>query len=195
MQLKEPLLKPQLDNRMRRELVVARHREDLAWLESMEMPAIVYDKSPRFRALDAVPLENVGREADTYLQHILRRWDDLADVTFFCQGNPHDHSPDFAHLAGDCERAHFCELATKEVVDDHKGWPSHPGLPLREAWERLWPGRPVPESFRFRAGAMFAVHKDAIRSRPKDFYEQMLRIAREPQGPWVLERLWSYVWQ
>jgi hypothetical protein len=76
------------------ELVIARHREDLRWLKRVprSMRATVYNKGEDGQ--QGEPLPNIGREAHTYLHHIVRHYDDLADVTVFCQGKPFDHVPD-----------------------------------------------------------------------------------------------------
>ncbi|KAI9331693.1 hypothetical protein BDR26DRAFT_869872 [Obelidium mucronatum] len=40
-------------------------------------------------ALEVIVLENVGRETHTYLTHIARRYDTLADHTLYMQSDPH----------------------------------------------------------------------------------------------------------
>lgn len=45
-----------------------------------------------------IELPNVGRESDTYLHHIIKNYDNLADLTIFTQAAPHIHSPDFSNL-------------------------------------------------------------------------------------------------
>lgn len=81
------------------EIVVARYEEDLQWLFPSGKRAIIYNKG---KALDAetaakfkavVELPNVGREAHTYLYHIVNKWDTLAKVTIFVQGRINDHCP------------------------------------------------------------------------------------------------------
>ena len=42
--------------------------------------------------ISVVSLENIGREGDTYLEHMVSRWDDLANHTLFMQDEPHDFS-------------------------------------------------------------------------------------------------------
>lgn len=75
------------------DMVVARYREDVAWLEPIARDCVVYNKGPAmtcaFRAL--IELPNVGREAHTYVHHIVHNYDDLADVTVFVQGCVTDH--------------------------------------------------------------------------------------------------------
>jgi len=60
------------------ELVVARHREDLNWLRRVpkRFRVTLYDKGGHPGARH--PLPNIGREAHTYLHHIVTRYDDLA---------------------------------------------------------------------------------------------------------------------
>jgi hypothetical protein len=78
------------------QLVVARYSEDLSWLRNIPgaVAPFVYDKGDALFP-GAVPLVNAGREAHTYLHHICERYNDLADVTVFCQGKPFDHAFDF----------------------------------------------------------------------------------------------------
>lgn len=78
-----------------REIVVAAYDEDLSWLHAVPWPYAVYTKgtarSPK--GLDAA-LWNVGKEAHSYLHHIVERYETLAEVTFFVQGSPYLHAPD-----------------------------------------------------------------------------------------------------
>ena len=67
--------------RSRVELVVLRCGEDIHWSDPYDAVRTVYDQSPNGRRLDdALQLHNVGREAHGILWHIVRRYDDLADV-------------------------------------------------------------------------------------------------------------------
>ncbi len=79
------------------ELVVAHYHEDLRWLR--RVPAVfqktIYSKAEPPPLQPHLPLPNVGREAHTYLHHIVSRYDSLADYTVFCQGKPFDHAYDF----------------------------------------------------------------------------------------------------
>ncbi|MCX5679683.1 MAG: DUF3431 domain-containing protein [Candidatus Omnitrophica bacterium] len=89
------------DGKITRELVVARYNEDIAWVAQSPMPTIVYNKGNELdSAFGAkyVKMENFGREGHTYLYHILKNWDNLADITIFTQGDPIKHSPDFLKL-------------------------------------------------------------------------------------------------
>lgn len=75
------------------EVVVSHFDEDLDWLskletESGEAPKVsVYSKGENAPSnFDVQRLPNVGREAHSYLSHIVKNYDKLADWTVFTQG-------------------------------------------------------------------------------------------------------------
>ena len=85
------------------DLVVARYHEDLWWLE--RVPAerkFIYNKGAPLPG--SIPLANVGREAETFLYHIVQQYEDLAACTTFAQGNPLDHAPTFLSVRPDPTR-------------------------------------------------------------------------------------------
>jgi hypothetical protein len=53
---------------------------------------IKYDK------INVVTLDNLGRETQTYLYHLINNYKNISDITVFSQGHPFDHSPDFIKL-------------------------------------------------------------------------------------------------
>lgn len=91
------------------DIVVARYTEDVRWVyRLLHMPSVkrvfLYNKNP------AVPIQyhilvhpklhykelpNKGREADTYVHHIIHHYDDLGDTVVFTQGDPFEHAPEF----------------------------------------------------------------------------------------------------
>ena len=76
---------------MREEIVIARYAEDVAWAEGRS--ALIYNKGSAVQTkAKQFFLPNLGREAHTYLHHIISTWDDLADTTLFTQGGL-DHLP------------------------------------------------------------------------------------------------------
>ena len=152
-------------------------------------------------------LPNVGREAHTYLTHLLERYDSLPDITVFCQGHPFDHAPDFhARLRALAEGTEtvdpFLWYGFLDDTDDPFGrrlfvpWSKNPeGRELRtgEIFVRLF-GEPVPPFFHFRGGAQFAVSRKGILSRPRDFYGLALEeTLTDPLAAHCFERIWDRV--
>jgi hypothetical protein len=189
------------------ELVVSLYEEDPAWLRRVPgtFRVTAYDKSGADDA--ANPLPNVGREAHTYLHHLVSRYEDLADVTLFAQGKPFDHVPDFhrilRNLASGRERVDaFRWLGFIIDEDDRTGsrlfrhWGKNEdkrGLCMEDFWKALWDD-PVPERFVFYPSAHFAVTRETIRLQPVSFYERALRVATTlPDAAHCFERCWDRV--
>jgi hypothetical protein len=189
------------------QLVVARYREDLSWVGNIAagIEAVIYDKGPA-PLRGAVPLENVGREAHTYLHHICERYDDLADVTVFCQGKPFDHAFDFHHTLRDLAENPEGVPAFRwlgHIVDTDssdgrlfRAWSKNHhavGLGLAAFHRALW-GTEGPDEYSFFLGGQFVVRRDLVRARPLSFYEQARRVSLEfPEAAHCFERCWDRV--
>lgn len=179
------------DNALRAdtEVVVARHGEDAAWAAGLRGRVTVYDKAGG----GPNPLPNVGREAHTYAEHVARRYDDLAEVTVFAQGNPHPHAPNFATQAA-APTARFRAFNPHRLRTGPHGDPSHPGLPVEAVYRELT-GLTLPAEVWFSPGAVFAAHRSVLRRYPRAWRRRLAdRLAApDTQGawPWVVERLWE----
>ena len=190
-----------------RELVVARYAEDLRWLGrvSKDIRRSVYDKGDG--SSGGLRLPNEGREAHTYLHHIVSRYETLSGITFFSQGKPFDHVPDFHRILREETPASlpahgFRWYSFLVDRDDAEGsllfqaWSKNREkrpLPLRAFFRRLWDAEP-PAFVVFYAGAHFAVTAEAIRRHPKSFYERALHVSLElPDAAHCFERCWDRV--
>lgn len=76
-------------------LIVARYNENLDWINTFENYQIynkgLKDLAPHHQA-NAIQLPNVGREAHSYLYHIINNYDNLEDILVFCQGSIAGHT-------------------------------------------------------------------------------------------------------
>ena len=127
-------------------LVVARYKEDIRWLLDVpdRVTVVLYNKGPEI--LDAkvlaridtlVTLPNQGREADTYLYHILTHEAGPADGrTVFCQGDPFPHSPDFLKLLD--LHDHWAEV--QPLTSGYMVASDIPPANLRATEDREWVG-------------------------------------------------------
>lgn len=192
------------------ELVVARYDEDIRWLRRVprSVRVTLYNKGraelPAFsRPVEVHTLPNVGREAHTYLHHIVTRYEQLAEITVFCQGKPFDHAPDFHRIlrrlaAGELAPAGFFWLGFVIDQEDRLGtlfrrWHPDRTLPLDEFWRELF-AQPPPEKIPFFPGAQFAVRASQVRQRPRPFYEKALALALQwPDAGHCFERCWDRV--
>lgn len=173
------------------QIVVAHYRESLDWLESFrDRDLVIYEKSPEHP--QALP--NVGREAHTYLHHILENYDRLADVTVFLQGDPRDHASDIVEQIWSVHHdVGFRSLCKHILIEDDHGDPVQPTLALRSFYETLFQ-QPSPSHFVCHSAACFAVSRANVLAHPKSFYERAMRLLLASQmGPWEVERLWQFI--
>ncbi len=190
------------------ELVVARYREDLSWLRELGLPACVYNKGPELDSglpppgARVTPLPNLGREAHTFLTHIISQYHALPRHTAFLQGNP------FAHLAPPEEppvtptvlRQRLLDLAEADTPFAGLAWfrlrcdglgrphdladPAKQGrwkgwgkdIPVARVFEALFEA-PAPAEFLVRAATgNMLVRRDRILARPLAFYQRALEL-------------------
>jgi len=169
----------------------------------------VYDKDPAFVTPNGVLLPNEGREAATYLHHVVEHYEDLAGLTVFCQGKPFDHAYDFhqtlrelASGAAGAGESGFRWLGHIVDTDDARGsrlfaaWSKNPdgaGLDM-QGFERALFGAPGPDSYTFHLGGQFVASAERIRERSWDFYRCALEVARHfPEAAHGFERAWDRV--
>jgi hypothetical protein len=190
------------------QLVVARCREDLSWLREVGLPCVVYNKGPELDPstlppqTSVVALPNLGREAHTYLTHILAHYRHLPRHTAFVQGNP------FAHLAPPEEpevtplglRERLLDLAARDTPFAGLAWfrlrcdglgrphdladPAKDGrwkgwgkdIPVAKTFEALFQA-PAPLEFIARASTgNMLVRAERILARPETFYRRALHL-------------------
>ena len=130
---------------MKTEIVVARYSENLDWLKkikkSKDIKITVYNKGKDDIDFPFIKLPNIGRESHTYLYHIINNYDNLADQTIFCQGDPISHSPDFINLINKY-RKKFEPVQPLSIRYWPEGVPPkyepNPPIPTIEASKNLW---------------------------------------------------------
>jgi hypothetical protein len=195
-------------------MVVARYNENLNWLKQIPWNYIVYNKGTDLpeQIDNEIKLQNIGREAHSYLTYIVDNYEDLLNFTIFAQGNPFTHSLEFIRKINDFDgKADFTPLSDNVFVDNGIGQPNHPGLRVAESAQSLF-SRNI-ESFEFPVGAQFIASKKAILSHSKLTYQKLKDFVTkaEPQpnekyltpddeecpgyknlfSSWTMERLWK----
>lgn len=196
------------------QFVIARYKEPIDWVWKGSHDVVVYNKS----GVDEngmISLPNVGREAHTYLHHIVKNYDTLANVTVFLQARISDHGyiEDIDHLAGQLgtparDRGysnnfhnvysdHDFNIKMRDLLVSVYGVPAESVVKIQFSdWftQFILPIYPVPTSW--YGNALFAVSKDKIRTRPREFYERLLAELSTDNAPieaHFLERSWFYV--
>lgn len=172
------------------EIVVARYKEDISWTDLLnpEYRVTVYNKHEGQNLI-----ENVGREAHTYLYHIISRYDSLADYTVFVQGNPLEHCDvlhqrldqflslkhrdDFTFLFDSSQNIIQCDPNSQPFGSmDGKMIPSgklYEALTLRKS----------PGFFIASPGSQFIASKKLIKSWKKEFYQKCINSVSYSSNP------------
>lgn len=207
------------------QVVIARYNENLSWavdeFGGKNIDVVVYNKGednldlpPEFKV---IKLPNIGREAHTYLYHIVNNYEHLADRTVFLQGYPYDHRSSLligyvggigygvGHSICKNIRAFGCRETTLKKERDtltSEDWKSTKWHNTRfsngdiisftrEVLKYLKLVQPIY----FTYGAQFAVDKKRILARDKGYYEAIMRTLDNvaPIEGHYLERLWDVV--
>jgi len=135
--------------------------------------------------------------ARTYIEYIIANYEDLPEYTYFIRTSQViAHSPNIFDLVEHWNPNGF-EFMSKGILDcNGNGGPHHPGLPVERFWNAIYPEQSAPESYRFGAGAQFAVHRDKILLNSLDFYIDLLGLIStriNPVEDFILERLWGLI--
>lgn len=184
-------------------IVVARHEEDVGWLNAVpkRWHVSVVKKG--------VHLPNTGREASSYLWAMENVCFEDDGWVMFLQGDPFSLLPGgrlwvgspYAHLEPEYLMGalampefppSFVWLGRPGFVTERDGSPHHPGLPVGE-WhddicEAPWPEKGIE----FAPGAQFVVPAWMIRGKKKDKIRALReKVDAAPEtGAWCMERLW-----
>lgn len=197
------------------ELIVARYKECMRPLRALSeyLPLVIYDKFDR-RSDNALPniphfpcvafrgaqhaKSPTGREAHTYLYHILKRYPEFPAHSIFIQGGVADHSESTLQRIRELAKADFANCAFHPLgwpieLNRLDGAPTHFGLPIKRIFTRLF-SSPCPEYVLFCCASLFVVSKERILARPRAFYEEAMQIIYdEPLAGYALERLWGAI--
>jgi len=172
---------------MKGTIVVAKYNEVTDWVEQIE-------GWNYFVVTKDIHMPNVGRESLSYLWYILENWDTLQGHYVFLQGNPAPHWHSFREKLPSLEQRDFLWLGDYGYECFHNGSPNHSGLPIKEIADKI--DVILPEKIKFLAGGQFIISAEKIKSNPKEFYQKLYDLHMEYEKmPWVIERLWGYIYQ
>jgi hypothetical protein len=211
-----------VENSHSTQFVIARYKEPTDWLRKGSSAVNVYNKSG-VDEFGMISLPNVGREAHTYIYHIVQNYDTLSDVTIFLQAKIADHgyTEDLGHIVSQLgSSARSCGFSrnfqtTKKgdtvhsdpdfnlrmsdvLIRDYGISPSSVGKIEFSEWFTQFIDPVYPDPMTWYGNALFAVSRERIHSRPKKFYEELLTQLSNENAPieaHFLERSWFYVFR
>lgn len=181
-------------------LVISYYNEDLSWLDNVKCEQIIYNKGQNKPNRFHINLPNVGREAGTYLTHIITNYNDLNDINIFAQGNPFDHCHDIVErINSTCDVDNVTWLGSNwgPVTKNYEGGPGSIPLPLLSICEELFnESYDNSKTFTFSAGAQYMVPKKFIVNKSLEWWNHCYFIFDKyiDTSPWAYERIWPMIW-
>jgi hypothetical protein len=180
-------------------ILVARYNEDVEWTKQFPNVTIYNKGNKLVDGFNEILLNNVGREGHSYYKYIYDNYENLADYTFFLQGNPFDHSPNIifnlnkyinnTKLTIDFE--FLSEIILSCNFNNGHG-------PMESVYKKLFGNYSGNETFTFGAGAQFIVSKKNILQRPKEFYLKIIELLQyniHPDEGFVIERFHKIIFE
>jgi len=179
-----------------REFVIAKHVRSTQWTNQLKGNVIIYNKSKDNLLPGEILIEpNFGRCIHTYVTHILKNYENLADETFFAQDSPFEHVPEYINIVNNINKVEkfvcltsYCSQSPKIIVGEKFGI----DIEIPDFWNFLFLSK-CPEMCNFCISTHFAVDKDTILIRTKNFYKKLLYILEtRNEAPWEMERMLPY---
>ena len=161
-----------------------------------------------FPNLERIPRENRGREGETYLSHIIDRYDSLAEYTIFIQDDFDNHVPRYDYFIYNTNQMIQCKQAfyayqcswkkggnpllrtIENGITDLGTFPSPDAILQTTMKFQI----PLPILYQTDICAFFIVSRDRIRAKPITFYRELREwlLADEANG-FVLEHMWKLI--
>jgi hypothetical protein len=222
-------MKIQVASINRIDLVISRFNEDLSWLKELPLEQfsriIVYNKGPRIPFSDyinnlyIINLPNVGREAHTYLYHIIENYDNLTDLTIFLPGsanmeNKWTRTEKVVSTTIETMQSVFPIMYSKNLKKEHfdfsistyQSTNNNNRSINSESYMKISKDRPFGKWFETCFGdlevsgimfnGIFSVSKKHIHNRSRDFYNFLISYVNDhsnPEAGHFFERAWHAV--
>lgn len=179
---------------------------------SYKYNVIVYNKSgyeiPLKNNSIQKHLDNIGREGETYLNHIINNYDNLSEYTIFIQDDTNNHIGDYNKFISFCntiiDKKHQFELypsswrengivvrrtITYGMCDLHT-------LPSKDSIKMCCEkhGIYLPTRYTTETCAFFICHRNSILKYEKEFYIKLREwLLSENSNGFVLEHIWKLI--
>jgi hypothetical protein len=175
--------------------------------------AIIYNKSSKDIKIEnekwsTQKLNNIGREGETYLNHIIQNYDKFSEYTIFIQDDTNNHITNYDKFFI------FCQ----EVVDTKSKFKLYPcswrddgyvhmrtiyngiynlhTFPSNDAIKQCCEYNNIylPQQYTTETCAFFICHKDSILKHEKDFYIKLRDwLLNDERNGFVLEHVWKLI--
>ena len=220
----QPQTKLSTEEEMTRAVVVAQHREDVAWLNDLPATVQRFVYQAENSTAERPVRVNQGETA-MYLQYIVEQYNNLPDAVAFVHAHQvAPHMPDKLNILNQLrwDAFEYANLRYTNVTYDLWGkwtgdWlcPQNPSKPppsdeiiwdelrvnqsqlFADVWRELFEGPigPMPQYVHSPCCAEFVVSRQRIQARPLSFYEDCLTwLEATSSERYWAGRIFEYVW-
>lgn len=181
------------------QVIIARYEEPIEWIKELKHQFVIYNKGSKIN-LPSIHLPNIGREAHTFLHHILRNYNNLPTYTAFLQGNPFDHHKNIINTLNTFPQSipelHCYSEGCYSLADRHLDELDSDMYKHGVFMDAIYNDHFTVEKhqFHFACGAQYIVHKNNIINKPKRLYHNLLfNYKWQDHEPWSMERVWPMI--
>ncbi len=153
-------------------------------------------------------LDNIGREGETYLSHIIENYDNLPEYTIFIQDDTNNHIPNYKTFVTFCkniivDKKHFALYPStwrkggnpikRTIINGHNDLFT---LPSRDAIKVACKNHDIflPKKYITETCAFFICHKNSILNHEKKFYIKLREwLLNDIKNGFTLEHLWKLI--
>lgn len=160
------------------ELVITRFDENIEWSNNYKKFRTIYNKGPDNLNCECIQRPNFGRDGETILYHIINSWNNLADITFFCQGALNDRSDQMLKMD---HIKNYIECKNKYYVFEKRRGPPRGttfyNFPktISQLWYEIF-NEPYSSNYSWCGGMWISVRKEVIKNVPLEKYKQLLSM-------------------
>ena len=165
------------------ELVITRYNEDISWSNNYINFRTIYNKGDTNVLYEYIKKDNIGRDGETALYHIINNYDNLADITFFCQGAINDRDDQIISLEDwkryiNFEENHLYGFSIrKDLPNKEENFVNCP-IKFGDIYYKIC-GKKYEGNFEWVPGIWISVHKNIIKSVPIEIYKKMYNLFYE----------------
>jgi len=153
-------------------------------------------------------LNNIGREGETYLNHIINNYNNLSEYTIFIQDDTNNHIGDYNKFINFCnniinKKQQFALYPSSWRVDGivtrrtiTNGTCDLHTLPSKDSIKICCEkhGINLPKQYTTETCAFFICHKNSILNYEKNFYIKLREwLLSENRNGFVLEHIWKLI--
>jgi len=179
---------------------------------NFDYKAIIYNKSSNELHIEMdvkisnFNLNNIGRESETYLNHIIKNYDNLAEYTLFIQDDTNNHINNYNNFIEFCKKVindkiqfqlYPCSWRENGYINTrtiNNGICDLHTLASNNSIKKCCEDNDIylPEQYTTFTCAFFICHKNIILKHKKDFYIKLRNwLLTDEKNGFVLEHIWK----